>query len=230
MSDYDFNKVKKALSSALIDDFRGFLVEGTTRLEVADNDYHESVARSEMSKVPGWKYVSGSGQIAMDEFMNEKRAIYITQIPINPEKDEFSRTVGYIKDSFSDIANYRGVKKPEYLILREIALGMGYNVDEHTLLEKKEGEKGTPVKIKTYKAEMEVKEYPEITISHGRSITEGDKPVFDAQNTIIGFISKGKFVNIHNYERYAGIHPKNHENKSNNNMPNNDEPNNLDEI
>ena len=230
MADYDFNKVKKALSSALIDDFRGFLLEGTTRLEVADNDYHESVARREMSKVPGWEYVSESGQIAMVELMNEKRAIYITKIPINPEKDEFSRTVGYIKASFPNISNYRGVKKPEYVILREIALGMGYNVDEHTLLEKKEGEKGTPVKMKTFKGEMKVKEYPEITVSHGRSIVEGDKPVFDSQNNIIGFISKGKFINIHNYERYAAIHPKKHENKLNDDMSNNDEPNNLDEI
>lgn len=230
MADYEFNQVSKALSSALIDDFRGFLLEGTTRLEVADDELHAIVARNEMSKVPGWEYVSGTGQNPMVELMKEKRAIYITKIPINLEGNEFSRTVGYVKDSFPDIANYRGVEKPEYLILREIALGMGYDVDEYTLLEKKEEEKGTPVQISTFKGEMKVKEYPKITISHGRSIAEGDKPVFDAQNNIIGFISKGKFINIHNYERYAGIHLKNHENKSNNDMPNNDEPNNLDEI
>lgn len=230
MADYDFNKVSKALSIALIDDFRGFLVEGTGRLEVPDDQLHYQVAFEEMSKVPGWEYVSGTGQNPIVEFMKEKKAIYITKIATNAEKTEFCRTVGYLKDSFSDIANYRGTNRLEYLILREIALGMGYDVDEYTLLERKEGQTGTPVEISNFKGEMKVKDSPKITMPHGRSISEGDKPIFDSQNNIIGFISKGKFINIHNYERYADIHPKTNDSKLDNDVPKNNEPNNLEEI
>ncbi len=214
MSNYNFNEIIKDLSMALIDDFRGFLVAGEERLEVPDDKLHYQIAFEEMSKVPGWKYISGTGQNPIVEFMKEKKAIYITKIPDPTDPNKFYRTVGYISDIFSNNANYRGVEKPEYLILRDIALGMGYDVDEYELLEKKDGQTGTPVSIKNYKGEMKVKTSHKLTMLHGRNLSEGDKPVFDSQNNIIGFISNGKFVNINNYERYANI-PQKHDETNN---------------
>lgn len=143
--------------------------------------------------------------------MKEKNAIYITQIPLNKEKTELSRTVAYSKDSFSNIVNFRGQNQSEYLVLRQIAIGMGYNVDEYELSRKKENH----VDYQTFKGEMKVKESPKYNTTSKynttftTSLSEGDKPVFDSQNNLMGFTRNGRFIDIHHYRRYASFKPYN---------------------
>lgn len=200
-----FKETAKALSIALIDDFRGFLVEGTERLEVPEDMLHLQIAFQEMCKIPTWKYESGTGQNPTIEFMKEKKAIYITKIPKDDKTGEYQRTVGYLTDVFSENVEYKGKIQPEYEVLKSIAIGMGYDVDEYTLQERTENSVKTPVLIVTYKGETQIKKTISKKIEPHRNISEGDRPVFNDDGTaIIGFISKGKFVNIRNYKRYAG--------------------------
>lgn len=62
MQEKDFRETIRNLSMALIDDFRGFLVDRKQRIEVPEGMYHLQIAYQEMQKVPGWKYESGTGQ------------------------------------------------------------------------------------------------------------------------------------------------------------------------
>lgn len=207
MDNKEFSEIAKALSTALIDDFRGFLVEGTQRIEVPDDMLHLQIAYQEMSKLPNWKYESGTGQNPTIEYMKEKNSIYITKIPNEQKNGEFQRTVGYLTDAYSQEIEYKGKKQRAYEVLRAISIAMGYDVDEYTLLEKTENSVKTPVSIESYKGKTHIfKYYSQKEVPH-RNISEGDKPIF-GKNGIIGFISKGKFVNARNYKRYAGVFPK----------------------
>ena len=69
-----FKKIARALSVALVDDFRGFLVEGTKRVEVPEDMLHLQIAYQELLKVPGWKYESGTGQNPIVEYLQIKKA------------------------------------------------------------------------------------------------------------------------------------------------------------
>ncbi len=60
------------------------------------------VAFQEMTKIPGWNYVSGTGQNPIVEFMKDKKAIYITKIPLSDDKLQYQRTVGYLTDAYSE--------------------------------------------------------------------------------------------------------------------------------
>lgn len=134
--------------------------------------------------------------------MRDKKAIYITKIPDQSVPGQFQRTVGYLTDVYSDIIKYKEVEQPEYAVIKKIALGMGYDVDEYTLQEKTENSAKTPVSITTYKGNIHVRK-SNIELNPTRNRSEGDKPVFGANSKLIGFISKGRFVNINNYKRYA---------------------------
>lgn len=202
MNEKEFLKTIKSLSYALIEDFRGFLVEGCELIEVPDDMLHLHIAFQEMAKIPGWKYESGTGQNPTIEYMRDKKAIYITKIPDDICKGNYQRTVGYLTDSYSDIISYRGLQQPQYEVIKKIALGMGYDVDEYTLQEKTESSVKTPVSITTYKGNIHVRK-TNLNLNPTRNISEGDRPVFGPNNKVIGFISKGKFVNINNYKRYA---------------------------
>ena len=213
MKEEKFNNALKELTSTLIDDFRGFLVEGEQRIEVPENLYHLQVAFQEMSKIPGWEYESGTGQNPMIEYMKEKEAIYITKILIPGEdgqnqKAKYQRTVGYLTDAFSEEIVHKGVKQKEYEVLKQIALGMGYDVDEYTLKERTEDSVKTPVSIVTYKGELHIRKSRSVKIAPHRTLSEGDKPVYGSNGQILGFISKGKFAQANEYKRYANIHSK----------------------
>lgn len=209
-----FSIATKKLSSALIDDFRGFIADGCQRIEVPEDLLHLNIAFQEMSKVPGWKYESGTGQNPTIEYLKEKEAIYITKIPVPNKKGEYQRTVGYLTDVFSEEVEYRGIQQKQSEVLKQIALGMGYDVDEYTLQERTESSVKTPVSIVTYKGKMHVRQTPSIKLDPNRTLSEGDKPVFGNNNKLIGFISNGRFVNIKNYKRYAGRFPKNSQNSN----------------
>lgn len=197
-----FLRTIKSLGYALIEDFRGFLVDGCELIEVPDDMLHMHIAFQEMAKIPGWKYESGTGQNPTIEYMRDKKAIYITKIPDQSVKGLFQRTVGYLTDVYSDIVEYKGVKKPEYEVIKQIALGMGYDVDEYTLQEKTENSVKTPVSITTYKGNIHVRK-SNIELNPTRNLSEGDRPVFGHNSKLIGFISKGRFVSMNNYKRYA---------------------------
>ena len=195
-------KIIASLRSALADDFRGFLCEGTERIEVPDELYHLQVAYQEMKKVPGWKYVSGTGQNPTIEYMDQKRAIYITKIPMQDDQNQFQRTVGYLTDSYSEIVEYNGAQMPIYEVFKKIALNMGYDVDEYTLLKDKSNSTvKTPTSIKIYKSTNKIR--GTTTFSPNRNLKNGDKPVFSSDNALLGFISNGKFVSKDSYNRYS---------------------------
>lgn len=209
MKEQNFNETLKKLCDALIDDFRGFLVEGDKRIEVPEDLLHLQIAFQEMSKVPGWKYESGTGQNPTIEYLKEKRAIYITKIPNPTKKGEYQRTVGYLTDVFSEEVPYKGVFQPQYEIIKQIALGMGYDVDEYTLQERTENSVKTPVTIVTYKGNTNVRKTNSVQLISNRTLFPGDKPVFGNNNNLLGFISNGKFVSRNNFRRYS-----NHNNNS----------------
>ena len=79
---------------------------------------------------------------------------------------------------------------------------MGYDVDEYTLQEKTENSVKTPVSITTYKGNIHVRK-SNIELNPTRNLSEGDRPVFGHNSKLIGFISKGRFVSMNNYKRYA---------------------------
>lgn len=204
MEERDFRETIRNLSMALIDDFRGFLVDKNKLVEVPEEMYHLQIAYQEMSKIPSWQYESGTGQNPLIEYMKEKSAIYITKILKEDGSGEYQRTVGYLTDTFLNEVEYRGIKRPEYEILRQIAIGMGYDADEYTLLERTKDSVKTPASIVTYKGKTYVKRSHIQHVKSTRRLSEGDKPVFGNNGQVIGFMSHGKFVNVRNYKRYAG--------------------------
>lgn len=216
MENNNFNNIVKALTMALIDDFRGFLVEGEQRIEVPEHMLHLQIAYQEMLKVPNWKYKSGTGQNPTIEYMKEKNAIYITKIPNENKIGEFQRTVGYLTNSYSQEVEYKGKRQPAYEVLKTISIGMGYDVDEYTLQQRTENSVKTPVSIVGYKGETHIKKVYSQEVTPHRKLAEGDQPVFDEKGLLKGFISKGKFVNARNYRRYAGVYRKDesHSNES----------------
>lgn len=150
MGNENFENVVLALSNALYADFRGFLSEGVNRIVVPDEMLHIQIAFQEMANVPGWTYESGVGQNPIIEFMDLKKAIYITKIK-DEKTGEYHRTVGILTDSYAGDTIYKGNKMKEYEVLRLIAIGMGYDVDEYTLLERTVDSAKTPVSIVTFK-------------------------------------------------------------------------------
>ena len=207
----DYNRIAKILSMALIDDFRGFLIEGVKRLEVPDDELHAVVALNELLKIPGWVHESGVGENTIVELMKEKRAIYITRIQDRNKPDVFHRSIGYIAKDYSEVIEYRGRKVPASVVLREIAIGMGYDVDEYEVLERKENTPKTPIAVVNYRGNVKVRR-SKLEIAPPRSVKEGDIPQFDTKGQLIGFISGGKFISASHYPRYnrvQGIKEKN---------------------
>lgn len=197
MNEENFKNTIKCLSSALIDDFRGFLAEGSNLVEVPDDMLHFVIALQEMSKVPGWKY---EGQNTIVDYMQAKKAIYITRIPIKEGK--YQRTVGYLTDAYLEFCDDRGIQKPQYEVIKQIALGMGYDVDEYTLQKTKTSSFKNPVSITTYKGKIRVQQINSDFIT-SRHLSDGDKPVFSDNGDLMGFISNGRFVSKENFRRYA---------------------------
>ena len=203
----DYVKIATALSNAIIKDFRGFLEEGVKPLEVPKDKLHLEVAYQEMLKIPNWKYESGIGQNPLIEYMIEKNAIYITQI-YNEKNEECQRTVGYLTDVFSEEVDYRGKKQPLYEVLRNIAIGMGYDVDEYTLKERTENSVKTPVDIVTYKGETNIRKSNNQQMRPYRKLSEGSKPVFGNNGELMGFITRdGRYLNKNGFQRYADLSP-----------------------
>ena len=195
-----FIKEAKALSSALIDDFRGFLINGTDRVEVPKGRLHIQIAVDELTKsVPGWKYEGGVGQNPIVELMQYLKGIYITKIESPDDNNPPQRTVGYLTDAYSDIVNYKGTMQYAYDVIKNIALGMGYDVDEYNLIKDPTSKIKNPVKIENYKASLDIKKSPTIKVAPKRSLTNGDKIIFDSDNNIIGVISNGKYRKGSNY-------------------------------
>lgn len=207
MEEKDFRETMRNLTMALIDDFRGFLVDIGHRVEVPKEMYHLQIAYQEMLKVPGWEYESGTGQNPTIEYMNEKNGIYITKIRNEDGSGTYQRTVGYLTDTFNKQVEYKGAKRLEYEILREIAIGMGYDVDEYTLLERTKDSVKTPVSYVGYKGEMHITKRNIKEINSNRRLSEGDKPVFGTGGKLMGFTSNGKFFDVNHYRRYTRITP-----------------------
>ena len=213
MSNEKFNEIIKALTMALLDDFRGFLIEGTKRLEVKDNEFHAVVAKQEMEKDPNYKYVSGIAQDPILDLLKAKDAIYITKIENAKNPGEYYRIVGYLKDNYKNIADFKGVTKEEYLILQDIALRMGYAVDEYSLTSK-ENEFPNRASVNQKTAELKVRQTPKMEMNHSRSLAEGDQPVYDSFGYLLGFKSNGKFVSVKSYERYHNLKHNRHESQN----------------
>ena len=209
MEEKNYKKIAKTLSMALIDDFRGFLVEGVQRIKVPDDMLHVQIALQEMMKIPGWHHESGVGEDPIVELMKDKSAIYITKIPDAQKEGVYYRSIGYVKDVYSDIFEYKGKKMHVYEMLRRIAIGMGYDVDEYTLLERTENSVKTPFSVVNYKGSIYVKKSQKMDIQPHKNLSEGDIPVFDNNNRLIGFKSKGEFVAVHHYTRYSNEHHNN---------------------
>lgn len=199
MDQNEFLRIARALSVALVDDFRGFLVEGTVRKLVPDDKLHLQIAYQELLNVPGWEYESGTGQNPIIEYLQLKKAIYITKILKEDGSDEYQRTVGYLTDVFSCEVDYKGKKLPAYEALRTIAIGMGYDVDEYTLLPRTKDSVKTPASIATYKGETYVKKRLKKSQPH-RNLSEC-QPVF-SNGELVGFIINGKFYNKKSFYRY----------------------------
>lgn len=200
MEQNEFLKIARALSGALIDDFRGFLVEGICRQLVPDDKLHLQIAYQELLNVPGWEYESGTGQNPIIEYLQLKKAIYITKILKEDGSGEYQRTVGYLTDVFDFEVDYKGKKLPAYEVLRSIAIGMGYDVDEYTLLPRTKDSVKTPAAIVTYKGETYVKKRLKQFHPH-RKLSEG-RPIF-VDGKLVGFITHGKFNKVSDYARYA---------------------------
>lgn len=198
----NFNEILKSLSSALIDDFRGYINCNGERVEVPDDTYHILIAVQELSKLPDWEYKSGVGQNAIVDFMN-RRAIYITKIPYEENgKKEFQRTVGYLTNAYSNDIIYKGEHLKEYEALRKIAVGMGYDVDEYTFEKNKTNTLTPPTSVTNFKGNLVVKQSESIMTNHSRRLSDGDIPVFDSNGNLLGFKVHGKFVNKNHYDRY----------------------------
>ena len=202
----NFNEILKSLSSALIDDFRGFINGDGERIIVPDDTYHILIAVQQLSKLPDWEYKSFVGQNAIVDFMN-RRAIYITKIPYTENgKKEFQRTVGYLTNAYSNDIIYKGEHLKEYEALRKIAVGIGYDVDEYTFEENKTNTLTPPTSVTIFKGNLVVQQSKSIMPNHSRRLSDGDVPVFDENNNLLGFMVHGKFVSKGHYQRYFNVH------------------------
>lgn len=205
--DENFGKIIKSLSSAIIDDFRGFINNNGERIEVPDDTFHALIAVKELSKLSDWEYKSGVGQNPIVDFMN-RRAIYLTKIPYDGKngKTEFQRTVGYLTNSYTNDIIYKGEQLKEYEVLRKIAVGMGYDVDEYTFEENKTNTLTPPTSVTNFKGNIVVKQSKSIIPNHSRRLSDGDVPVLDSNGNLLGFKVHGKFVSREHYERYSNGH------------------------
>lgn len=196
----EFEANIKKLTEAMIQEFRGFIVEGE-RIPVPEDLYHINIALQEMQKVPGWEYKSGTGQNPLIDYLKEKKAIYITKIEV--EKGKYQLTVGYLQQAYSAEVEYRNKIQPEHEVIKQIATGLGYDVDEYILMPEE-----NKVMMNTYRAENHIKRMPTREVLHTQPISGGYsfravKPVFIG-NKLAGFTEGGKFKEIRNY-RYKGL-------------------------
>lgn len=193
----------RALLLALTDDFRGFLIDGE-RLEVKDDELHALVAKKYLEEnVPDYEYISGRGQDPILELLNAKNAIYITRIE-TPEK-EYQRTVSYLKTN--NLANviYKQKRRLVSDVIREISLGMGYDVDEQMI---KPGSNPIQSTVITYKAETKVtKSYSnEARVSRNPD----DKAIIGADGkTILGYMHNGRFYSAEHYNKKTNYNDEN---------------------
>lgn len=185
----------RQLPVAIIDDFRGFIVDGE-RVEVSEDKYHIQIALEKMKEVAGWEYVSGTGQNPLIDYLRIKQAIYITKIRNDDVKESYQRTVGYLKSAHAETIDYKGKKKPAYQVIREIAIGLGYDVDEYEI-----NPETNKIALATYKGSRKIKKTTGMIAN--RRVSEGDKPVFGSNNQVIGFMHAGKFCSIEKYKRYG---------------------------
>ena len=213
MEKKDYNKVISELRRALADGFRGFLAEGTERIEVPDDRFHIEIALNELQKIPGWKHESGVGENPIIELMKLKKAIYITSIDEDGKKGDLQRTVGYIVNKYEDNVIYKNTIKPMYEVLRDIVINdeHGYDVDEYKIVPKTpENNVKTPVKINTYH-NKQLK--PKTDAKY--KMQDGDIPVFAKRNgveTFIGVMANGtRFISKEHVERYQNINPKDYD-------------------
>lgn len=197
MEQQEFIRIARALSVALIDDFRGFLAEGSKRIEVPDNELHLNIAYKELSNVPGWEYESGVGQNPIVEYLQLKKAIYITKILKEDGSGEYQRTVGYLTDVFSNEVIYKEKKQLAYMALRSIAIGMGYDVDEYTLQPRTKESVKTPVSIEVYKGKTSVKKRFKKANAHHIISSAASKAII-VGGTMIGVIDNGRFYRKEN--------------------------------
>lgn len=198
----DYNVIAKMLSMALIDDFRGFLVEGVKPVKVPEDRLHAEVALEEMMKIPGWHHESGVGEDPIVELMKDKNAIYISQIPVPGKPGKYTRIVSFIRDKYQDEISYRGENKKAREMLIDIATGMGYTVDEYILLERKENGVKTPVDVERHTGKVVLKSR-RLNVEPSRTIREGDIAKFDKKGNFLGFISGGRFISKKHYPRYS---------------------------
>ena len=208
-----YKKLASELLMAIMDDFRGFIVDGDRRVEVPEGKYHPQVAMEEMSKVPGWHYESGVGQNPLVELMMEKNAIYITKIADAKNPKELHRIIGYIPENFSDKIEYHGKIISADKMIKSIALAGGYDVEEYKLLDPKESNVKTPVDINRIKSERRSMTRRLRDMPPRRKLKEGDEAVFDKQGRHIGFKSNGKFYENRSYVRYSDAKKKNDDNE-----------------
>ena len=193
----------KKLTEAMLQEFRGFIVDGE-RIPVPDDLYHLNIAFQEMQKVPGWEYKSGTGQNPLIDYLKEKKAIYITKI--ETEKGKYQLTVGYLQQAYSFEVEYRGKMKPAYEVIKQIATGLEYDVDEYVLMPE-----GNKVEMNTYRAEKHIKKMTTREILHTHPISGGHsarevKPIF-IEGKLVGFTEGGKFKAVEKY-RYKGLFKK----------------------
>lgn len=216
MEKRDYKRVKDELKRALADGFRGFLAEGTERVEVPDDEYHMKIALLELMKIPGWEHESGVGENPIIEYMKLKKAIYITSIGEDGKKGDLQKTVGYIVDKYEDNVIYGGKIRPMYEVLREVVINdeHGYDVDEYKIVPK------TP--DNNVKTPVSVKPYPNKKIKPKQNakykMREGDVPVFAKRNgveTFLGIMVNGtRFISKEHVERYDKIKPSDYDDPS----------------
>ena len=213
MEKRDYNKVIVELKRALADGFRGFLAEGTERIEVPDDKYHLEIALKELLKIPGWQHESGVGENPITEYMKLKRAIYITSIGEDGKKGDLQKTVGYLINKYEDNVIYHNTIKPMYEVLRDIVTTdqHGYDVDEYKIVPRTpENNVKTPVSVTPY-PNKKIK--PKTNAKY--KMKDGDIPVFAKRNgveTFIGVMVQGtRFISKENVERYQSINPKDYD-------------------
>lgn len=219
MEQKKYNKVRNELFNALTDGkygFRGFLIDGVDRLEVPDeaenftDTLHAFVAKQELEKNPEFKYESGMDTIA--ELMKEKNAIYITHILNKDEKGNVKsvaqKAVAYMRENYEDVVEYMGRKMHAYEMLRCIAIGLGYDVDEYYKIKDADKTNKMPYDADHYEGKISVK----VSRANTRAIhklPEGAKPIVTKDDQLIGFFFKGKFYSKEHFSRYSSLNQSN---------------------
>ena len=97
---------------------------------------------------------------------------------------------------------YKGEQQKEYEVLRKIAVGMGFDVDEYTFEENKTNTLTPPTSVTNFKGNITVQKSQSVIPKHSRRLSDGDVPVFDSDGNLLGFKVHGKFVNKNHYDRY----------------------------